>query len=95
MAQWPGILFLRTMAATWRTASGWGVGVGFGVGAGVGVEGLGLGLGLGLELELELKGGVSGGMGRRCYGAKPRRKLTRGDSFRLWFPQPAKEGSIQ
>jgi hypothetical protein len=55
LAQWPGILFLRTMAATWRTASGWGVGVGFGVGAGVGVEGLGLGLGL--ELELELKGG--------------------------------------
>ena len=54
MAQWPGILFLRTMAATWRTASGWGVGVG--------VEGLGLGLGL--ELELELMGG-----GERWDGA--------------------------
>ena len=72
---------------------------------GWGVEGLGLGLGLELELELELMGGVSGGMGRRWDGAavlwsKAKKETivgTRGDSysFRLWFPQPAKEGSIQ
>ena len=72
MAQWPGILFLRTMAATWRTASGWGVGVGFGVGAGVGVEGLGLGLGL--ELELELKGGGERGVGAAGLWSKAKKE---------------------